>query len=97
MSTTPDIEARRQEAEAARITRTQTERADIEWLMSEKQGRRIVWRLLDEAGVFRTVFSESAQRMAFNEGLRNTGLQLLDKVMEFCPDAYMQMTREAKQ
>lgn len=95
MSDTP--ESRRSRDESARVVREQTERSDIEWLMSQKQGRRIVWRQLDEAGVFRTTFSESPERMAFNEGFRNAGLSLLNKVMACSPDAYVQMMKESKE
>ena len=58
----------------------QQERADIVWLMSGPRGRRIVWRLLEKAGVFRQAFNPDALTMAFVEGCRNEGLRLLSVV-----------------
>jgi hypothetical protein len=71
------------------------EAADIRWLMESEQGRRIVWRLLNQSGVFRSSFSSDALAMAFAEGNRNTGLQLMAQVHELCPDMYPEMVREA--
>lgn len=71
-----------------------TEEADIRWLMSSKRGRRIVWRLLSQAGVFQPVFHPTAMMMAFKEGHRNYGLQMLNAVTAFCPDLYATMQKE---
>nr|DAK96346.1 MAG TPA: hypothetical protein [Caudoviricetes sp.] len=55
-------------------------KADFEWLMSEKRGRRIVRHLLEDAGIWRSTFHESQSISAFNEGRRNMGLKLLSNV-----------------
>lgn len=75
----------------------ESEASDIRWLMESEQGRRIVWRLLNRTGVFRSSFSSDALAMAFAEGNRNTGLQLLAQVHELCPDLYPEMVREANE
>lgn len=71
------------------------ELADLKWLMSSDRGRRIVWRLLDQAGVFRMSFSTDALLLAFNEGNRNAGLRMLVHVHTVCPELYPVMVREA--
>jgi hypothetical protein len=87
-------EASQQEIElTARLAR-ETEEADIKWLMSSKRGRRIVWRLLDYAGVFRSSFSTVAMQMAFNEGYRSYGNRTLTLVQQYCPELYPQMQKE---
>lgn len=87
-------EREKAEAEiAARLTR-ETEESDIRWLMSSKRGRRIVWRQLDRAGVFRLSFNTNAMQMAFAEGNRNEGLRLLSQVHALCPELYPQMVKE---
>lgn len=69
------------------------EEEDTKWLMSTEAGRRQVWWLLEEAGVFRT--SMTADNWTFfNEGQRNLGLKLLAKVQAHCPDEYALMTKE---
>ena len=72
----------------------ETEEADIKWLMSSKRGRRIIWRLLDQAGVFRTVFNTNALQMSYNEGYRNGGLRTLAAVQLYCPELYSIMQKE---
>ena len=63
---------------AARAQRQEAD--DTAWLMSGKRGRRIVWRLLERAGVFHAVFTPDALGMAFTAGCRNEGLRLLAAV-----------------
>lgn len=70
---------------------------DIKWLMSNKRGRRVVHRTLQQAGVFRLSFNTNALQMAFAEGNRNAGLRLLALITEHCPDRYTEMLKEAKQ
>lgn len=72
----------------------QNEEADVKWLMSSKRGRRIVWRLLDHAGVFRSSFNTNAMSMAFAEGGRNYGLRMLGMVHTLCPEQYPAMMKE---
>ena len=70
--------------------------SDIRALMKLPAGRRVVWRLLEQAGVWRSVFSTEPLRMAFAEGQRNLGLWLLGWVMRECPDEYDLMMRETR-
>lgn len=76
-----------------RIAR-ENEEADIKWLMSSKRGRRIVWRLMDRAGVFRSSFNTNSMSMAFAEGNRNYGLQILGIIHTQCPELYPVMMKE---
>lgn len=70
--------------------------ADVKWLMSTERGRRILWRILDRAGVFRISFHTNAMQMAFNEGNRNLGNWLFNEVMQLCPEKYPVMLEEQK-
>ncbi len=80
---------------AERIDR-QNEESDIKWLMSSKRGRRFIWRLLEQAGVFRSSFNTNAMAMSFGEGNRNYGLQLLNLIHTLCPELYPTMIKEQK-
>ena len=82
-------------AEEERLAK-EKETGDLRWVMSTKQGRRFMWRLLSRAGVFQSSFSTNNAVMAFNEGNRNAGLQQLNDVMEACPDRYTEMLAEQK-
>lgn len=85
------------ELETRRRNARDTEESDLKWLMSSKRGRRIVWRQLDAAGIFRTSFSTNAMNMAFAEGNKNNGLRLLAIIHRICPELYPVMVREANE
>lgn len=72
----------------------EAEESDVKWLMSNKRGRRVVWRLLDQAGVFRSSFNTNAMSMAFAEGNRNYGLRMLAMIHALCPEQYPAMMKE---
>lgn len=76
-----------------RINR-ETEESDFKWLMGSKRGRRIVWRLLEQSGVFRSSFSTTAMQMAFNEGYRNLGNRMLALIHQHSPELYPIMLKE---
>jgi hypothetical protein len=89
---------RRQEAEAQRDERAakvkrDREVADFKQVVSTKEGRRFIWRLLEEAGVYRSSFTGTSQTF-FLEGQRNMGLLLIREIHEICPDVYTTMLKE---
>ena len=87
----------REKADKATLERLarETEEADIKWLMGSKRGRRIVWRLLSQSGVFKLSFSTNAMQMAFAEGNRNFGNHTMALIHAHCPELYPVMVREA--
>lgn len=87
--------AKVEQARRAKIER-ETEVEDLKWLMGSKRGRRIAWKQLDRAGVFRLSFNTNSMQMAFNEGNRNAGLQLLAMINTHCPEQYQAMLEEQK-
>jgi hypothetical protein len=72
----------------------ENEEADLKWLMGNKRGRRVIWRLLDQAGVFRSSFNTNAMAMSFAEGHRNYGLRILGMIHTQCPELYPTMMKE---
>lgn len=90
----PESAARAEKALKAQLER-QTEIDDLLWLMSDKRGRRVMWRLLQRSGIYRTSFTGEALSMAFKEGERNQGLRLMDQVMQHCPERFSVMQKEA--
>lgn len=81
------------EERTAREIRKQ-EVADLKWLMGNVQGRRITWRLLDRAGIYRSSFNHSGSLMAFAEGKRDMGLFLLAEVGEASPNGLLKLIAE---
>jgi hypothetical protein len=75
----------------------QKEISDLCKVMGSKEGRRFMWRLLSDAGVYRLSFDVDAVVMAFNEGNRNAGLRHLNDMMTACPQLYAQMLTEQRE
>lgn len=72
-----------------------TEEADWKWFLSSPRGRRIVREMLEVCGVHRTSFTGDTTTF-FNEGQRQVGLIITDKVCRFAPDQYVPMLREKR-
>jgi hypothetical protein len=64
-------------------------------LMNTMAGRAFIYGKLERAHVFATSFSPNALTMAFAEGERSRGLELLSDIMTYCPEQYVPMMREA--
>jgi hypothetical protein len=87
-------EARAQKKKERELLEQQGEESDVKWLMSNKRGRRIIWRLLNQSGVFRLSFNTDSMLMAFAEGNRNFGNRILTLVHSQCPELYPVMVKE---
>jgi hypothetical protein len=87
-------EQAREQADKKAELRQKVEIDDLKWLMSNRRGRRVVYRLLERAGAFRLSFHTNALQMAFNEGGRNQGLATLALLMQHCPELHMEMLKE---
>lgn len=99
MTTYDPLDLRGQEAtkaeQAARAkVREEQEVADFKWLMGSKRGRRIVWRQLERAGVYRSSFNTNSMSMAFAEGNRNDGLRTMALIHAHCYELYGNMVKE---
>jgi len=88
-------QAKRTEEDRAKTIQSQ-EVEDFKWLMSTKRGRRMVLRLLDETGVFRTSYDGATNQTMFNEGQRNVGLRYMAKLTEHTPEQFAAMITERK-
>lgn len=67
---------------------------DFKWLMADSRGRRMVWRQLETARLFHQIYDPHPQNLAFNEGKRQHGLWLLDRINTLCPHLYLVMVQE---
>lgn len=91
-----DDEKALQDAEQKLKNRAARERDDLIHVLESPQGRRVIWKLLEAAGVFSVSFTGDNNATNFNEGRRSEGLRLFSDVMAFCPELYMTMAKEAK-
>ena len=81
-------------AEAKKSLERKLEEEDLRWMMGHAQGRRIMWRWFEAAGVFHLAFQPNAMQMAFMEGRRDMGLKSLGEITSLCPDRFVQMLKE---
>jgi len=85
-----------QEVKNATLTdknKRDTELGDLRQLLKTKWGRRLVWRVLEKAGIHRTSFTGNSTTF-FNEGQRNIGLWLESEVTDADTNGYLQMIKE---
>jgi hypothetical protein len=68
------------------------ERSDIDWVMSTEQGRRFVWRMLSECGLYHD-FEGDANTMFKQAGRRQIALFLLGIIPQ---DSMFQMMKDAQ-
>lgn len=70
---------------------------DLIWLMSTMRGRRVMQRFLAATGQTDSSFAgEMSQTTAFNEGRRWAGLVFVKEIRRLCPEAELEMHREAQ-
>lgn len=68
---------------------------DFKVVLGTEPGRRVVWRLLERCGIYRSSFTGNSQTFML-EGERNIGLFLLSEIEEADQDAMFRMMKEAK-
>jgi hypothetical protein len=91
-----DIEAREKakaESKDRKSLASLQETEDLKWLLSDKRGRRVLWRILERTGLYRTSFTGNSETY-FREGQRDIGLQLLSLITANCPEKYGLMMTE---
>lgn len=71
--------------------------ADIErregWklIMSTPASRRVMWDTFEIHGIYQASPGLDAQTMAWNEGKRSLALQVMNSMLENCPELYDRM------
>lgn len=64
-------------------------------LLALPAGRRAFWALLERAGVFRSVWDQSGQRIAYNAGRQDFGHELMAVLLEADEGGFAIMAGEA--
>jgi hypothetical protein len=64
-------------------------------LAGTEAGRKYIWDSLESAHLFAIPYPSDPHMAYFILGQRNQGQQLLDDILHWCPDQFLQMTREA--
>lgn len=87
----------RQVSEAKNRERRKLERdaQDLVKVLSQIEGRRLMWRLLDHCGVFTTIWDNSA-RIHYNAGRQDVGHFVMQEIIKAEPDAFQMMMNESR-
>jgi hypothetical protein len=73
---------------------TVVQKDDFAVLLSTEQGRRTVWRILQQSLVTSPVFSQNAMVMSSNAGKQELGLWLQSQLRDADHDNYLKMLSE---
>lgn len=95
-----DIRAqeRRQADDMARAKRiADQESKDLQWLMGQKRGRRIVRGVIERSQFNLSAFNTNAMTMSFVAGRQLEGSRLVTLAQQACPDLYLKMLIEANE
>lgn len=84
------LKEQREEEDRQKIRR----KLDFQKILKTPEGRRTMWWLLSNCGVFRNSFSANSNQTAYNEGRRDVGLMLLGEVNKADRTVYAQMQNE---
>jgi hypothetical protein len=70
-------------------------REDLEAVLSIPAGRRLLFALIESAGAFDSSFSVEAMAMAYAEGRRSVGLELMARIQNVAPNRWVDTLGEA--
>jgi hypothetical protein len=90
-SADPEQVDRAQKVEKRRLGR---EVADLRKVLSTYEGRRFLYRLMDDCGLLKNTFHPDKLHNYFMQGERNVALRLMDKINLVSPDAFALMVKE---
>lgn len=91
-----DIEAEQEQQARQQELKAIEREKDLQWMMGTKQGRRVLYRLIDDCGVFRSSNTGNSQTF-FNEGRRSVGLAAFHEIMAISPESFVTMWRESNE
>lgn len=80
------------DAEHKRIRSRQLD--DIKKILDLPEGRRFLWRLLEEGRILSTCYHENSQTMAYYEGKRDVGLFVLNELTSVNKNAFGKIQNE---
>lgn len=87
----------REDVDRKKLIASAQQAEDVQWLMGDARGRRLMWSWLEFCGVRRTPFAGNNDQTNFKAGVHNVGLMLEANIMEHAPEAWLQMVNEARE
>lgn len=72
------------------------ERQDVQWMLSDVRGRRILWKLLEKTKPFVSGFQPNNEALQYYSGHRDIGRDLFLEIMDADASAFGKMMTEFK-
>ena len=70
------------------------EKDDVLATMRTQSGRNFINRIIETTNAYGSAFDKDSRTHAFNEGMRQVGLALIDELIESAPEEYKRMLTE---
>ena len=67
---------------------------DLKSILQTKQGRNVLWQMLEQANVFGMSYTGEVNSTFFNEGARSAGNRLLVQIQQASPESFLLMQKE---
>ena len=84
-----------EQREDALARQQRLEQEDLSTVLSVPAGRRLLWNLIERSGAFGASYSPDTHEMAYSEGRRSTGLELMLRIQQRTPNRWLEMLGEA--
>ena len=68
---------------------------DLRKILATEPGRRLLWRFLEKAGVYQSIWRQSAE-IHYLSGKHDFGLFILSEIVEADEEKYFMMMRESQ-
>lgn len=72
----------------------QLELESMRFLISNAHGRRILWKIISQCGVYKRVADNSGSWTYFNDGARSIGLNLISEILEADSEGYIKLQQD---
>lgn len=89
-----DKEERQKERQDEYKRKREREMNDLRKILKTPEGRRVIWRLLEEAKIFQSVFTGNSGTY-YKAGYSDFGRFILSEVLEANKNAFTQMMNES--
>lgn len=70
---------------------------DMRSVLRSREGRRVIWRLLEQCSVFGSVNHSSGSQVYYNVGKQDIGHYLMKEIVETDENKLIEMMRENKE
>jgi hypothetical protein len=84
-----------QEADRKERFEVKTQVKDLKAILSTQEGKRFIWRMVEQCGVYRGGFLPRDESI-FRDGEQNIGIWLLAQVTEANPNALIEMMKQGE-